>query len=66
LDQFGGSGTVSYVSALINRRSIYIDNSKKSFEFAVKRTKEAIEKNAIFEYVSNVRWIKGYSFRTCR
>lgn len=54
LDPFGGSGTVSYVSALINRRSIYIDNSKKSFEFAVKRTKEAIEKNAIFEYAGNV------------
>jgi site-specific DNA-methyltransferase (adenine-specific) len=39
LDPFGGSGTVSYIAALTGRRSIYIDNSEKSFKFAIKRVK---------------------------
>lgn len=47
LDPFGGSGTVSCVSCLLNRKSIYIDNSKKSFDFAIKRTEEALSKMAL-------------------
>jgi len=41
LDPFGGSGTTNYVCAKTGRRSIYIDNSKKAFEFAIKRVKSA-------------------------
>ncbi|MCM8808397.1 MAG: site-specific DNA-methyltransferase [Candidatus Omnitrophica bacterium] len=37
LDPFGGSGTTNYVAALLERKSIYIDNSLKSFKFALKR-----------------------------
>jgi len=41
LDCFGGSGTTNYVCAKLQRRSIYIDNSEKAFNFAVKRVKSA-------------------------
>jgi site-specific DNA-methyltransferase (adenine-specific) len=47
LDPFGGSGTTNYVAALLERRSIYIDNSKKSFEFAVKRVSKVLRCSAI-------------------
>lgn len=39
LDPFGGSGTTSFVSTVLNRKSIYIDNSKKSYSFAINRVK---------------------------
>ena len=39
LDPFDGFGTTNYVCAKTGRRSIYIDNSKKAFEFAIKRVK---------------------------
>lgn len=44
LDPFGGSGTTNVVCARLGRRSIYIDNSKKAFEFAIKRLKTEINK----------------------
>jgi site-specific DNA-methyltransferase (adenine-specific) len=37
LDPFGGSGTSNFVAASTQRRSIYIDNSPKSFNFAINR-----------------------------
>jgi site-specific DNA-methyltransferase (adenine-specific) len=42
LDPFGGSGTTAYVSILLGRKAIYIDNSKKAFNFAIKRVKSLI------------------------
>lgn len=39
MDPFGGSGTVSKVCAELKRKSIYIDNSKRAFDFAIKRVK---------------------------
>jgi DNA modification methylase len=48
LDPFGGSGTTSYVAAMLGRKSIYIDNSKKSFEFAVNRVKELFKNKKLF------------------
>ena len=43
LDPFGGSGTTAYVSVKFGRRAIYIDNSKTSFEFAIKRVKSILQ-----------------------
>lgn len=42
LDPFGGSGTTNKVAAELKRKSIYIDNSKKAFEFAVNRVKSVL------------------------
>jgi len=47
LDPFGGSGTTNFVAALTGRRSIYIDNSEKSFNFAIERVRKAIENNLL-------------------
>ncbi len=49
LDPFGGSGTVSYVSIQLKRKSIYIDNSELSFNFTINRCKGII--NQLFNYV---------------
>lgn len=36
LDPFGSSGTTNYICAKIGRKSIYIDNSKRAYDFAIK------------------------------
>lgn len=43
LDIFGGSGTTSKVAAELKRKSIYIDNSKKTFDFAIERVKSVLK-----------------------
>lgn len=52
LDPFGGSGTTSKVSAELGRRSIYIDNSEKAFNFAIKRVKTTLATKKVSEFIN--------------
>jgi site-specific DNA-methyltransferase (adenine-specific) len=63
LDPFGGSGTTSYVAAILGRRSIYIDNSQKSFNFAVKRVSKVLKENfEIDEVIKNYQMYEKEEF----
>jgi DNA modification methylase len=48
LDCFGGSGTTSFVATKLNRKAIYIDNSFKSFQFAIKRVQNLFKFPSLF------------------
>ncbi|MEM5875291.1 MAG: site-specific DNA-methyltransferase [Candidatus Aenigmatarchaeota archaeon] len=53
LDPFGGSGTTNKVCAELGRKSIYIDNSKKAFDFAIKRVKMVLATKRISEFINS-------------
>jgi site-specific DNA-methyltransferase (adenine-specific) len=51
LDPFSGSGTTAYVAIKYGRRAIYLDNSEKSFNFALKRVETIINNKKLTDFI---------------